>query len=414
MSAEAPRAGFRTRLRSWFIANRLQLIASVVSVLFVLVCGEVVVRVLGTADEDGNFQFGGRRLRPYRMPIKRVTSAVDRYEQSRDTMIVYDPDLGWSPRPGGRNAESTHNAAGLRVETADRTFDPQSKPGTLRIALFGDSFVYGSEVKYSDTWAFGLARALEASAGSVEVLNFGVPGYGTDQAYLRWTHAGARFKPNLVIFGLQLENMHRNVNLVRPFYIPVVDLPFSKPRFVQRGDTWARINRPAVPPGKLPALIERFDQWEWHLDEGFYKPDRYQSKWWLHSRLLGFAVAAFLERAGVITRDDELTPEKQQLTFRILSDFARDVEAQGTRFLVLHLPTRSDLQSLSTNGELPLPGFLERVRTRFVLVDPANDLVRRANDISMAALFRPGGHYTAEGNAVVADVLARHLAQHSR
>jgi hypothetical protein len=31
--------------------------------------------------------------------------------------------------------------------------------------------------------------------------------------------------------------------------------------------------------------------------------------------------------------------------------------------------------------------------------------------VSIPALFRPGGHYTADGNAVVAQLLARHLTQ---
>jgi hypothetical protein len=241
------------------------------------------------------------------------------------------------------------------------------------------------------------------------VLNFGVPGYGTDQAFLRWLQTGSRYIPDLVIFGLQLENMHRNVNLVRAFYIPVVDLPFSKPRFVTRQGRSELINRPPVPPERLPNLIAQFDRWDLHQDEEFYKPERYESKWWTYSRLLGFAVPALLERTGVVPRDDQLTEAKQELAFKILSDFARSVDSQGARFQILHLPTRSDLQTLSSSGKPPLPEFLERVRARFGLIDPSDDLVRRADEVSMAALFRPGGHYTADGNAVVADVLARQI-----
>jgi len=397
------------RARAWLVAHRLQLLAFGVSVLVVLACGEVAVRVLGNSDEDENFTFGGRRLRPYRLPVKRVAAAVQRYREATDPMIGYDPELGWSPRPNARNDESTHNAIGLRVETASKNFEPIPTTGTVRIATFGDSFVYGSEVQYSDTWAFGIARRLEAKDMVVEVLNFGVPGYGTDQAYLRWIQAGARSAPSLVIFGLQLENMHRNVNLVRPFYIPVVDLPFSKPRFVDRQGQLQLINRPPVPPDQLAALIERFDRWELHHDEEFYKPDRYESRWWLHSRLVALAVPTLIERAAAVPRDDELTLEKQELTFRILSDFAQSVESHGARFLVLHLPTRGDLQALDSTGELPLKAFLQRVDARFNFIDPAEDLLRRAEEVSMPALFRPGGHYTAIGNGVVADRLATHI-----
>jgi hypothetical protein len=401
------------RGRAWLHAHRLQLLMSGFSVLLVFVCSEAAIRVLGSSDEDGNFTFSGRRLRPYQLPVKRVASAVQRYKQATDTMIVYDPELGWSPRPSARNNESVHNAAGLRVEAATHDIKPAPTPGVFRIALFGDSFVYGSEVGYPDTWAFGLARRLQARGEAVEVLNFGVPGYGTDQAYLRWIQAGAAYAPDVVIFGLQLENMHRNVNLIRPLYIPVVDLPFSKPRFVEDQSGWQLINRPAMPPERLTDVLQRFDQWELHDEEEFYNPEQYESKWWLRSRLLAVTIPTLLERAGAVPREDELTPEKQALTFRILSEFAQRVEERGARLVVLHLPTRSDLQTLISTGELPLPNFLGRVRTRFGLVDPAADLVRKSTEVSMPDLFRPGGHYTAAGNAVVADRLASQLKHES-
>lgn len=402
------------RSRSWLIANRLQLLAAGLSVLLVLLCAEAAIRAVGTSDEDGNFTVAGRRLRPYRLPVKRVAAAVKRYQQAPDTMIVYDPELGWRPRPNVRNDESIHNAAGLRVESDGRSTVPLSVAGTFRIALFGDSFVYGSEVEYTDTWAFLLARRLEERGEGAEILNFGVPGYGTDQAYLRWIQDGAAYDPDLVIFGLQLENMHRNVNLVRPFYIPVVDLPFSKPRFIERQGQWQLINHPAVPPEQLAELIERFDRWEFRDEEQFYKPARYESKSWLHSRLLALAVPTILERLAAIPRDDELTLEKQELTLRILSDFAQRVESQGARFLVLHLPTRSDLQILDSTGELPLREFLQKVRERFDFVDPSADLLRRAEELSMSDLFRPGGHYTAAGNAAVAERVSDLVRQRSR
>src|SRR5688572_6792230 len=278
MTARTPASAIK-RGRAWLVAHRLQLLMSAFSVLLVFACSEAAIRMLGAADEDGNFTFAGRRLRPYHLPVKRVAAAVRRYMQATDTMILYNPDLGWLPRPNAQNAESIHNAAGLRVEAIGRNVDATAKPGILRIALFGDSFVYGSEVSYPDTWAFGLARRLEARGEAIEVLNFGVPGYGTDQAYLRWMQAGAAYAPHLVIFGLQLENMHRNVNLVRPFYIPIVDLPFSKPRFVVRQGQSQVINRPAIPPERLEELLQNFDRWEFHQEEQFYKPAQYESKW---------------------------------------------------------------------------------------------------------------------------------------
>ena len=47
------------------------------------------------------------------------------------------------------------------------------------IYVFGNSFSYASEVSDSEAWAHKLGSLLKCP-----VANYGVPGYGTDQAYL--------------------------------------------------------------------------------------------------------------------------------------------------------------------------------------------------------------------------------------
>lgn len=50
---------------------------------------------------------------------------------------------------------------------------PDPRTGALRVALVGDSFVFGSAIDLSDT----LAVRLEEALGDAQVLNLGVPGY---------------------------------------------------------------------------------------------------------------------------------------------------------------------------------------------------------------------------------------------
>jgi hypothetical protein len=54
-----------------------------------------------------------------------------------------------------------------------------ANPGMTRIAMLGDSFVYGMGVQGTETLSARLSEALAAAGKSVEVLNFGVPGYNT-------------------------------------------------------------------------------------------------------------------------------------------------------------------------------------------------------------------------------------------
>jgi hypothetical protein len=72
--------------------------------------------------------------------------------------------------------------------------------------MYGDSFVFGSAVDDEHSWGNQIAKRL-----SCRVQNFGVPGYGTDQAYLRFLHNDADQAPQ-VILNILFENVARNVN----------------------------------------------------------------------------------------------------------------------------------------------------------------------------------------------------------
>ncbi|MGE0269369.1 MAG: SGNH/GDSL hydrolase family protein [Candidatus Omnitrophota bacterium] len=68
---------------------------------------------------------------------------------------------------------------------------------TLRVAAFGDSFVFGDYQPEHTIWT----HFLEKSMGQLEVLNFGVSGYGLGQSYLRYLKDGLRYNPDVVIFN---------------------------------------------------------------------------------------------------------------------------------------------------------------------------------------------------------------------
>ncbi|HEX2165417.1 MAG TPA: SGNH/GDSL hydrolase family protein, partial [Thermoanaerobaculia bacterium] len=97
-----------------------------------------------------------------------------------------------------------------------------AKPaGTFRVALLGDSQAEALQVDFEDTFGEVLERRLAAcpaplggvppGAGRrVEVLNFGVSGYGTAQALLTLRHAAAPFRPDLALLAVYTGNDVRN------------------------------------------------------------------------------------------------------------------------------------------------------------------------------------------------------------
>src|SRR6185436_3250173 len=114
---------------------------------------------------------------------------VDRYLSSSSSFLIYDPELGWRHRANARTADQLHrtNAAGLR---ADREYSPGLRPGLFRVSMFGDSFILGSDVDQPDAPGAQLERLLKQRGLDAEVLNFGVGGFGFDQAYLHYRRDG--------------------------------------------------------------------------------------------------------------------------------------------------------------------------------------------------------------------------------
>jgi hypothetical protein len=137
------------------------------------------------------------------------------------SFYAIDPDLGWSLRPGaeGDSVEEAVvrvkiNAAGMRD---DREHEIAKAAGVYRVAILGDSFAEAMQVPLERTFSKLLERDLAACRGGpVEVLNFGVQGYGTAQELLMWRLKAARYKPDAAVLlfytGNDLYNNHRALN----------------------------------------------------------------------------------------------------------------------------------------------------------------------------------------------------------
>jgi hypothetical protein len=158
---------------------------------------------------------------------------LNRLEEDQETYVQFEPVLGWGIRPNltvdHRGATYTSNDIGIR---ALRSYSLDPPEGITRIAAFGPSFTHGDEASDEATWTY----LLEQARPELEVMNWGVGGYGTDQAYLRYKDQGARYAPHIVLIGYEDENMYRNVSRFRPFYQSRSERPLTKPVFALEGE----------------------------------------------------------------------------------------------------------------------------------------------------------------------------------
>ena len=93
------------------------------------------------------------------------------------------------------------NQLGLR----DRDLAHERKPKTGRILVLGDSITFGQGVAREDAYPQQLEQLMSRTElgeySSVEVLNFGIPGYNTCQQYAQFLELGLDFEPDLVVVG---------------------------------------------------------------------------------------------------------------------------------------------------------------------------------------------------------------------
>ncbi len=385
-----------------YAANALIVLCSFALALILL---EALVRLAGETDADGQFTFLGYTLQPYVLPVNQLRLRIDDYVANQEyATIIADEWLGWTYHPNWawNDGEFTINSAGLR---ARREYSAQPPPDTLRIAVFGDSFTAGEEVKDKETWSHHLELGLNQAGIRAEVMNFGVGAYGMGQAYLRWQRLGGQFQPDIVIFGLQPENLKRNVNVFRQM-LNAAGMPFSKPRFALVDQELTLLNAPALPPEQLIAVFEDFADhplaaWEFH-----YGSRQVAAQWWSRSRLAGFLYEALKPEGDA---QDVYLPDSEggMLGKAILTAFGQDVMARDSLFIALHLPLRSHLIRRFEGGDPPYKFLLDYARENYHYIAMEEYLdPRHVENEYWGAQFHYGPQLTALVGRVVADRIA--------
>ena len=144
-----------------------------------------------------------------------------------------DPNLGWKLKPGASGEWNKEGASLVQVNSEglrDREHTKAKPPNTLRVAVVGDSFTEGIHVPVEQTFWSKLERKLgncEAVKGkkNVEVINFGVMGYGTAQELVMLRQKVWDYNPDIVVLAFFTGNDIINnspkleYDLYRPFFV---------------------------------------------------------------------------------------------------------------------------------------------------------------------------------------------------
>jgi hypothetical protein len=369
------------------------LAALLLSLAFVALVGEIVLRVLGWGP-------------PY---------------------FVFHPQIGYVIRPNasfqvpsrqeGGMRRLTSNSHGLR--DVEHAYD--KAPGVRRILILGDSFCEAQQVDLEDTFFRILQRELDVTATSsrFELINAGVSGYGTDRALLFYRHEGRKYAPDDVFLFFVFNDVRNNDRAMQlqmygdrnePYFVLNASSQLELRNFPARQSVWARarqavrgrlylyhfvwdlvqearLSRRAVGPGtRIP------------FDYRLYQ-DPLDPEWeraWAVTEALVRELHAETARDGArlvvvsVTNDLQLHPDHRQSMFAEYPAM-REVNWDWAQ-------PHHRLGEICSRASIPwvdlLPPFLAAAER-----DPARHL------------HSLGGHWTAAGHRLAAETLLPHVLE---
>ncbi|MBL8201886.1 MAG: hypothetical protein JNK40_13035 [Chromatiales bacterium] len=373
----------------------LPLSMALVSGLLCFLVIEAGLRVIAQPDALGQ-RIGATVLLPYEWPaVAQANRELLAGSRPDSDFYVADPRLGWTIGPARTSEDGLYASGAEGLRSREPGLVEAAVRAGPRIALFGDSFAFSEEVAFPDS----LARYLEEELGNgAQLLNFGVPGFGIDQAALRFQYEGARWAPRVAVLAFIEDDLLRTAN-VYTFLKGSWGLPLSKPRYVLRDGRLELVNSPTLAGEALFGRSSVFDLP--YLD---YEIEFVAERWRRHPlhasyllRLLNGMFPGWPARGSLVS-DDAIVA----LSTRIIQDFRNSALANGMAPVIVYFPTSGDLNPA---GKRPIKN---RVLASLAVDGvAATDLTPCFAAGSQAAEpFMPGGHYTGSGNQAMAGCLA--------
>jgi hypothetical protein len=319
-----------------------------------------------------------------------------------------DDELGW-PAPAAATRPP-------RDATGAKSNAEFPEPSRACASAYGDSFIWGEDVLPADGWIEQLSHRL-----GCRVANYGVSGYGTDQAYLRFRRTTADEAP-LVLLGIFPENAIRNVNQYRAFAGYALHPGSLKGRFVldaagrlawvprSRLDAEGFVTLNRTPAAVLPN--------EYLLPDTRDGPVTLRFPYTLTLLNVALKPRVWARFAGRPSWSAFYAADHPAgalaLTAAIAEAFAREAQRRGKKALVVMLPGASSFRGRAKHGSFEYASLTALLGAQGVEVfDPGPALLAELGDRSYCELYvRPqdcDGHYGVFGSTIVADVVAAEL-----
>jgi len=349
---------------------------------------------------------------------------------TRGALHRYDPDAGWTCQP---NLDSRYvlphsfdvrircNSRGLRDEEIPYT----KPPGTTRIVVLGDSFMWGYGVENDETFASQLEQRLPHT----QTVNLGANGYSTVQELIRFETEGLRYDPDWTILAFTWNDLEGDFD----------EKEGGRPIVGSTGGGILRIdNRPVRKHWKAPVK-----QWLRHRSRLFgfveyslelFKAARKEQRLTLErtqerlreetesgeasatpKHALGTMEFSSLDLYGPPIPEIDLAWEATRLLLRRIKELT---ETNGGRMLVITVASQDVMdaskfhdsvgEGLEVDWNRPSQRLADICASLGIAFFDLNPIFRRAPDPNKLFLKR-NAHWSAEGQALAARIVAERI-----
>lgn len=356
--------------------------------------------------------------------------------------VWYEPDsrLGWRMRPG---LAAWYTREGHAFVSANRDGMPdkdhalEKAPGVYRIAVLGDSYSEARQVARDEAYWRLLPGELSAcgfqKGKQIEVLNFGVSGFGTAQEYVVLESQAIRYRPDMVLLQFTNGNDLRDNSFAldpekgRPYYMLGADGKLrmdesfaSSDEFMARASFKHELLRKATDKSRVLQLVRSLKETSFVSSQASLVPS---------AQAATAGVEQGLEPMVLVPPRDALWDEAWRITEGLIAKSADFSKRNGARFAVVTVPyaiqvhpdpnVRASLQARLGVKDLFYPdqriaALAKKNGITAVTLAPEMQPLAQKSGTYFHGFDNVGmgrGHWNAEGHRAAARIIARRLCE---
>lgn len=338
-------------------------------------------------------------------PMKHVDEFQD-YLDQRDDVLGW-PSLAWKDKNTIKDG-SRNSPANEKLKNKERC-----------VSLYGDSFTFGDEVGHDLAWGNLLAKKL-----GCQVKNFGVSGFGTGQAVLRYERNQSDFSETVVL-GLFPDDLNRIQNQWR--HLLTGNNPFGfKPSFSIDEHGLMQLHK--IPINSYEDYSRMLDSPDSVLTNEFYLPGQ---PLFLSRIEASFPYTITLARLGIkflrsidyaklpgvesirylnypAWYDSKNGPDikKMQVFFGIIKHFAKNSKARQQRSIMFLIPDPEMVWDAQRGKKHTLYDDLNYMSEFVEVIDATQFLANKTSKKGVCYYYGRSrdcsGHFNKEGNELLA------------